>query len=169
MLFYGSQLSTKPGWPVSLVRSIDVPDAATRAGPHNRNAGQVADPSHGSEVEEDVPGRTTRKHTPCREAMGRKTLTQGRDFRRFLCGSKRQGFAQAHMRSAGGSSDAESFRRGGGTPRRRNRAERRSEAGEIRRPKADQSRLRINKEIFIYREVLQGGRGSFQTAPSGAR
>ena len=48
-------------------RSIDVPDAATRAGPDNGDAGRVGDPPHGPEVGEDVPERTKRMHTPCRE------------------------------------------------------------------------------------------------------
>ena len=40
-------------------------------------------------------------------------------------------------------------RRGGGAPRRRNRAERRSVAGEIRRPKDGQLRLRTKLGLFI--------------------
>ena len=54
-----------------------VPDTATRAGPHNGDAGRVADPLHGSEVGEDVPERNTRKHTPCRETMGQNTDRAG--------------------------------------------------------------------------------------------
>ena len=58
-------------------RSIDVPDPATRAGPHKGNAGRVADPPHGSEVGEDVPERTTSMHTPCRETMGQNANRAG--------------------------------------------------------------------------------------------
>ena len=54
-------------------RSIDVPDTATRAGPHNGDAGRVGDPRHGSEVGEDVPDKTTRTPTPCRDTMGQNT------------------------------------------------------------------------------------------------
>ena len=55
-------------WP-----SIDVPDTATRAGPHNGDAGRVGDSPHGSEVGEGVAERTTRMHTLCRETMGQNT------------------------------------------------------------------------------------------------
>ena len=58
-------------------RSIDAPDTATRAGPHNGNAGRVADPPHGSEVGEDVPARTTRIHTLCRETMSQNADRTG--------------------------------------------------------------------------------------------
>ena len=50
-------------------RSIDVPDTATRAGPHNGDAGRVGDPRNGSEVIEDVPKITTQMPTLCRETM----------------------------------------------------------------------------------------------------
>ena len=56
--FDGWQFSTKPGWHV-LSGSIDVTDTATRAGPHNGDAGRIDDPPHVSEVGEDVPERTT--------------------------------------------------------------------------------------------------------------
>ena len=71
------EFSTKPGWHVLSGRSIDAPDTATRAGPHNGNAGRVGEAPHGSEVGEDVPDRTTRMHTPCRETMGPNTDRAG--------------------------------------------------------------------------------------------
>ena len=59
---------------VLLGRYIDVPETATRAGPHNNgDADRVCDPPHGSEVGEDVPERTTRMHTLCRETMALNT------------------------------------------------------------------------------------------------
>ena len=53
--------------------AIDVSDTATRAGPHNGDAGLVGAPPDGSEVREDVPERTTRMHTLCRETMAQNT------------------------------------------------------------------------------------------------
>ena len=76
-IFDGWQFSTKPGWHVLSGRSIDFPDTATRAGPHNGNADRVAGPLHGSEVGEDVPERTTRINTPCRETMGQNAGRAG--------------------------------------------------------------------------------------------
>ena len=58
-------------------RSIDAPDTATRAGPHNSNAGRVADLPRGSGVGEDVPDKTTLMQTLCRETMGQNTNRAG--------------------------------------------------------------------------------------------
>ena len=90
-------------------RSIDVPDTATRAGPHNGNAGRTADPPHGPEVGEGVPERTTRMHTPCRETMGQNT---------DRAGSFGDSFVDLNAKAPRGR-----FRRGGGTPPRKNRAD----------------------------------------------
>ena len=79
IFFYGWQFLTKPGWHVLSGRFIDVLliDTATSAGPHNGDAGRVADPLHGSEVGENAPETTTRMHTPCRETMGQNTDRAG--------------------------------------------------------------------------------------------
>ena len=77
IIFYGWQFSTKPGWHVLSGCSIDVPDTATRAGPHNGNAGRVGVLPHGSEVGEGLPERTTRMHTPCREITGQNADRAG--------------------------------------------------------------------------------------------
>ena len=57
--------------------SIDVLDTATRAGPHDGDAGRIVDPPHGSEVGEDVPERTTRMSTLGRVTMARNTDKAG--------------------------------------------------------------------------------------------
>ena len=62
---------------VPSMSQIDVPGTATRAGLHNGDAGRVGDPPHGSEVGEDVPERTTRMRTLCRESMSQNTDRAG--------------------------------------------------------------------------------------------
>ena len=119
---------------------IDFPDTATRAGPHNGDAGRVGDPPHGSGVEEDVSERTTRMHTLCRETMAQNT------YRTTIFGDS---FVDIYVKATRGRHGAE--RADPPTPggsgvqggRRRNRAERRSEAGEIRLLRIDRVRLRI--------------------------
>ena len=131
-------------------RSIDVPDTPTHAGPYNSDAGRVGDPSHGSEVGEDMPERTTQMHTLCRETMARNTDRAG-IFGDSFVDLKYQASRRRH-----GAERADPptprFRRGRrGTPRRRNRAQRRPEVGEIRRLETDRIRLRIITGIFIAR------------------
>ena len=70
-------LNYKPGWHLLSGCSIDAPDTATRAGPHNDNTGRVADPPRGSEVGEDAPERTTRIRTPCREIINQNADRAG--------------------------------------------------------------------------------------------
>ena len=69
----------------------------TRAGHHNDNSSRVADPSHESEVGEDVQEKTTRMHTPCRETMSQNADKAG-FFRGFLSRSQRRSFARALRR-----------------------------------------------------------------------
>ena len=45
--------------------------------PHDGDAGRVGGPPHGPEVGEDVPDRTTRRHTLCRETMSQNTDRAG--------------------------------------------------------------------------------------------
>ena len=103
-----------------------------RRPPKNGDAGRVSDPPHGSEVGDDVPERTTRIHTLRRETMAYHT-DMGEIFGdsfvdlNVKASRGRHGAERADPPTPGGSG-AE-----GGTPRRRNRAEIRSEAGEIRR------------------------------------
>ena len=56
-------------------RSVDVPDTATLVGRHNGDADRVVDSPHELEVGLDVPERTTRMHTLCRETMGQNPDT----------------------------------------------------------------------------------------------
>ena len=114
-----------------------VPSMPQIADPHKGKAGRVVSPPDGAEVGKDVPERTTRTHAPCRETMGQNR--QGRDYRRFLRRSQRQGFARALRRLAGGSSDAGRFRRGGGTLRRLKKNARKD--GQRRERSADQKRI----------------------------
>ena len=116
IFFYRRQFSSKPGWRVLSGRSINVPDTATRAGLHNGNAGRVADPPHASDVGEDVPERTTRMHTPCRETNMAKNADRAGIFGDSLvdlnvtASRRRNGAERTDPPTPGG------FRRGGGTP-----------------------------------------------------
>ena len=117
-------------------RSIDVPDTATRAGPHNGDAGRVGDPPHGSEVGEDVPERTTRMHTPCREPMAQNTDRAGIFGDSFVdlnvkASRKRYGAKRADPPTPGGSG-VEGARLGEGIAR---------EDGQRRERSADRKRI----------------------------
>ena len=107
---------------------------AVCAGPHNGETGRAADASHGSEIGGDEPENNTRRGTSCWDIV-----SQNVDTARFFGGifvdfdvkasRRRYGAERADPPTPGVSGE------GGGTPRRRNRAERRSDAVETRRQK----------------------------------
>ena len=130
-------------------RFIDAPDIAARAGPHNGDAGRIVDSLHGSEVGESAPERNTRTHALCRDTTGYNTDRAG--ILRFLSidlnvkASRRCYDAERVDPPTPGVSGVEPPP----PPQRRYRAERRSEVGEMRRPKTDQISLRIITGILI--------------------
>ena len=79
-------------------------------------------------------------HTPYRETVGQNTDRAGIVGDSFVDLSVKASRTRYGAERAGPPT-----RHGGGTPRRGNRVERRSEAGEFRRPKTDQ--IRLYKEL----------------------
>ena len=120
-------------WGVPILSISD--DTASRAGFYNGDGGRVTDPLHGSEVREHLRGKTTRRYKPGRESKG-----QNAHRARFF-GDLGVEFDVKTSRRHYGAERTDPRRRSlhasGGAPQRRIRTERRSEAGEIRRPKDD--------------------------------
>ena len=121
---------------------------ASRAGLHIGDAGRVADPPHRSKVREHVPEeKHSESISPVRSLHAQLTGHDSSEISSYISTpTPRAG----PMALRGRLRDAGRCRRGVGTPQRRNRAERRSEAGEIRRPKYGQNRPRAILLIGIF-------------------